>query len=63
MRTSKKKLTRIQRNKCSNIKSATTSAIQKIELPSIFGVLTTNAIAARILTFWHLMNDDRRNAL
>lgn len=47
------KLTRIQRNKCSNMKSATTSAIQKMELPSIVGVLTTNAIAARILTYWH----------
>lgn len=47
------KIIRIQRNKCSNMKSATTSAIQKMELPSIVGVLTTNAIAARILTYWH----------
>lgn len=54
---------RIQQNKCPNIKSATTSALQKFELPSMFGVLTTDAIVARILTYWHLLNDERRNAL
>lgn len=56
MRTLKKLPARIQQNKCPNIKSA-------IELPSMFGVLTTDAIVARILTYWHLLNDDRRNAL
>lgn len=63
MRTLKKLPARIQQNKCPNIKSATTSEMQKIELPSMFGVLTTDAIVARILTYWHLLNDERRNAL
>lgn len=63
MRTLKKLPARTQQNKCPYIKSATTSAMQKIELPSMFGVLTTDAIVARILTYWHLMNDGRRNAL
>lgn len=63
MSTLKKLPARTQQNKCPNIKSATTSAMQKIELPSMFGVLTTDAIVARILTYWHLMNDGRCNAL
>lgn len=57
------KLTCIQRNKCSNMKSATTSAIQKNGASINCWGVNHQRNCCKNIDLLALMNNDRRNAL